>query len=880
MAANLGEKFRETALKDPGRIAIQSKKDGKWTEISYSELNDKIESLAASLLEQGIKKGDRVAIILENGPNWPVIFFATVSIGAIVVPINPEASHEAIENILKDSGCKITFRADSDRFKKGLKKDFQKFIIKPHDTVCILYTSGTTDEPKGVVLSHGNLLSNAASLRKSNIITERDNIVSILPLHHAYSLTVTMLLPLLFGGRIVYPGSIKGEAIVEAMQEVNPTVFVAVPRIFYLFHQKITEKLAKIPFPLNVLIKVIAELLYKFRNKTGINAARYLFCSVQRKFGKSLRIFATGGARLDENVAKDFFKFGFTILEGYGLTETSPVLTFNPFKKPKIGSVGVPVPSVEINILNKNKEGAGEVIARGPNIMEGYYKRPDLTADVIKNGWFHTGDMGYIDGEGYLFLTGRLKDMIVLSSGLNIYPQDVEEAYCKTPPVKEMCVLEVPSKRGTKEIQILWAVVVPDLEYFRKNNEMNLREVIKWNIENISKELPAYKRIMGFTVTLDNLPRTLLGKIKRYAVREHYLPKIVEEGPFKRPRELTGDDKKLMEKDVSRKIVNYLKKETKVKNISPQDTLELDLGIDSLKRIELASGFEKVFDIEIKDEAVWRAFTVRDLIEAMESCLAEEKKETLFSEEEKPFSSDEWNKILRIPPKEENIKRIDLNPGFGARILNFVFDSTFGLITKIYCRPKVEGLENLPRKGPYILFVNHTSYFDGFLVGGPLSAQARLDLFFIGFKAYFDVPVVHRLVKTARLIPLNFSTHFLEALRSSYYVLKNGKNLCIFPEGARSFGGKILVFKKGFGILAKESGAKLVPVFIDEAFKAWPRTSAFPRPHPVTVKFGKPLDPDRLEKEGLEMGAEDSYAAICMAARKALIGIAQSPKSR
>ncbi len=885
MDANLGERFRRSALEEPNRIAIQSKKDGKWTEISYGELNNRIESLGARLIERGVGKGDRVTIILENGPEWPVIFFAVVSIGAIAVPINPEASREAIDNILKDSACKITFRADLADIKgsrsAGDRPGCQPGAdCKPDETACILYTSGTTDEPKGVMLSHRNLLSNEASLYKLKILTEKDKVVSILPLHHAYSLTTTMLLPLLCGATIVYPGSIRGETVTEAMREVNPTLFMVVPQILYAFHGKITEKFKKIPFPLNVLVKIITAFLCDIRNRTGINLSRYIFCGIHRKFGNRLRMFVTGGAKLESKAAGDLFKFGFTMLEGYGLTEASPVLTFNPLKKSKIGSVGVPIPNVKIDICGKNKDRAGEVLAQGPNIMKGYYKRPDLTAGVIKDGWFHTGDIGYIDKDGYLFLTGRLKDVIVMSSGLNVYPADIEEAYEKAPPIKEMCVFEILHKRGKGETWILWAVVVPDLGYFRKHNEMNLREVVKANIEMISKQLPAYKRVMGFTVTLDELPHTVLGKVKRYLIKDLYLSRITEKSDLEAKKELTEDEKEFMEKPVSKKIVSYLKKDTGVSDIKPQDTLELDLGIDSLKRVELAAAFEKIFNVKIKDESVWRAFTVKDLIAAAEARLAEKGKGGPLSEEEKSFGPDEWGKILCVPPKKENKEKIGLRPGPSARLLSLAYDLTFGFMLKVFFNLRAEGLENIPDKGPYIIFANHTSYFDPLIITVPLSMRQRLDLFFIGFKALFDLPVVRRLIVIGRLIPLNFTAHFLEALRSCYYILKNGKNLCIFPEGMRSFEPKVSEFKKGFGILAKETGAKLLPVFIEGAFEAWPRTATLPKRHPIRVKFGKPLDVEKLRKEGLEMGAKDDYAAICMAGKKALIDIGQDLKSR
>ncbi|MGB2706321.1 MAG: AMP-binding protein [Candidatus Omnitrophota bacterium] len=900
MVQNLRDSFKETSVKYASRIAIQYKKDDKWIDIPYDKFRNNMESLASFLLEGGIKKDDKIAILLDNRSEWPLIFFATVSIGAISIPISPESIRREIENILKDSECKIlfvnknSFLLEENTFgkypfiKKIISVDSAEFTdaIKSHrgpgdidikidafDLACILYTSGTTDAPKGVMLSHKNLLSNCESLYGLNLVSQKDSVISILPLHHAFPLTVTMILPLLYGGRIFYPGTMRGEDLLKAMQEINPTVFVAVPQIFYLLCQKSAERLKKIPFPFSFLFKIIVGFLYKLRDKTGVNLTRLLFRGLHRKFGGRLRLFVSGGAKLDEDVERTLFKFGFTILDGYGLTETSPVLTMNPLKKPKIGSVGLPIPGVELKIKDKDKSGVGEVIVRGRNVMQGYYRREDLTAEVIKDGWFHTGDLGYIDKDGYLFLTGRLKEVIVLSSGLNIYPEEIEEAYSKHAPVKEMCVFEVSTRKGPEKALVLWAIVRPDLEFFRKFGEVNLENVIKERLDNVSRTLAPYKRIIGFSITLEKLPRTPLGKIKRFAVKEIYAGKIIEEKEsVSKPKELSKEDLGIMELESGKKIISYLKKQTKVKKaVTPSDLLELDLGIDSLGRLELGSGLEKIFNIKIKDEIIGRAFTVKDLIAGIESLLKEETQGLPTSEKEITSGPGYWNRLFQVLPEKENLEKIDLNPGFGAWLVDFLFTSLLYIFFKIFYNFRVEGKDNFPKKSPYILYVNHTSYFDGFLVGAALPNFPRLDLFFVGFRPYLNVPVTRNLVKIGRVIPLDFSSHLLEALRSCYYVLKNGKNLCLFPEGLRTLDGNINEFKKGFGVLAKESKAKVVPVILEGSYQAWPRTSKFPKRHPIKVKFGKVLEPQALEREGFKMGAKDSYEAICIAAREALL---------
>jgi long-chain acyl-CoA synthetase len=896
---NLREKFKDASAKYSDKTAIQYKKDDEWCEISHAVFRDNVESLSSFLLKEGVKNRDKIAILLDNRPEWPLVFFAAVSIGAVSVPIDPESSPEEIENILRHSGCKIVYTGggaildkilasnaassakiisvDSDEFKNALNFERMSDVeeeIFPSDLACILYTSGTTDEAKGVMLSHENLVSNSESLDRLALFKHGESVISILPLHHTYPLMITLILPLLYGGRIIYPGTIRAEALFKAMKETNPVFFVGVPQIFHLFYQHTRERLRKIPWPLSVFFDILIDCLYAVRNKTGINLSRFLLWGLHRRFGSRLRLFINGGAKLNEDAEKSLIKFGFTLVNGYGLTETSPVLTLTPVKKPKIGSAGLPIPGVEVRIEGKDESGSGEVIARGPNIMKGYYKRDDLTAQVMRDGWFHTGDLGYIDEDGYLFLTGRSKELIVLSSGLNINAEEIEEAYLKHTPAKEMCVFEVPDRKGREDGLMLWAVLVPDLEVFKKYGEVNLRAVIKERLDNVSRNLSPHKRIKGFSITLKKLPRTPLGKIKRFVVKDMYMPEIAREKGAFGAKELSREDLELMEENAAQKIINYLKKETKVKDIVPGDSLELDLGVDSLGRIELASGLEKVFNTKIEDEIIGKSFTVRDLIIGIRS-LPKEGGEAPGTREEKVVDeSDYWKSIFQVLPKKENLEKIDLKPGLGSWLAGFFFISFHYMLFKIFYDLKVEGRGNFPKRGPYILYANHTSYFDGFLIAASLPRFPRLDLFFLGFRAYLTVPIIRNLIKIGRVVPIDFSSHLLDALRSCYYVLKNGKSLCIFPEGLRTLDGNINEFKRGFGILVKEAEpVSVVPIILEGSFEAWPRTSKFPKRHPIKVRYGEALTPEELEKKGFSMGAKDSYEAICIAARDTLINL-------
>ncbi len=853
MNDTLIKRFNDAVVAGQDKAAITCKKDDAWVDISYSELKQAIDALSEFLSKESAGKNDKVALMLKNRPEWPVIFFAVLSLGAVVVPVSPDAEAEEIIRVLNDSDARLVFLGnESSRIENEIKSRcgqvkkiisvdapvFSSFLdsrfrgndiaggidLRSDDIACILYTSGTTDNPKGVMLSHANLLSNADSIKSLNIITENGKILSILPLHHIYPLTVTVIIPLVLGGTIIYPGTILGEGLLEAMSRTLPTAFVAVPQVFYLFHQKMADALKRIPFPIKIFIDCLSRALYAVRMKTGINLSRVLFRKMHSPFGKSMRLFISGGAKLDEKVEKDLLRFGFTILEGYGLTETSPILTLNRPGKIKIGSTGVCVPGVTIKIASPDEKGVGEVIARGANIMKGYYKRDDLTAEVLKDGWFYTGDLGYIDKEGYLFLTGRSKDIIVLSSGLKVYPDEIERIYGVCPPIKELYVFEAPAGKGPGGSRVLWAVVVPNLDFFKKNTEVNLREVIKGHIENVSTQIPAHKRLMGFTIIMEPLPRTLLGKLKRFAVKKKYLAESPGAGAeAQNVKEASPDELLMLEGDIAKKVTGYLKNYARIdRQVLPGDALELDLGVDSLGRIEVASGLEKILNIKISGETMSAVFTVKDLINACER-----------------LSSGNIGEVKKAG-------EIDIKPSFISNAVHSFVIDLIGLFFKIFYALKIEGSENVPKNGPYIIYANHTSFFDGLIIAASVPRYARTGLFFIGFKQYFDLPVIRNLIKIGNIIPLDFSDNLSKALGGAIYVMKNGKGVCLFPEGRLGIDGKIHDFKKGFEVLAKESGARLVPAFIDGAINAWPRTRRLPKLCKIKVKFGPSLGNDKV----------------------------------
>lgn len=892
--------FANLAHQFPERVCFQIKKDSVWEEWTYKDTENLSLRIGSFLVREGFQKGDFAVICMENRPEWAAIYLGIMFAGLTCVPLDPQLTEHEIETIINDCGAKILFtshRIFLEKIVHKIKKGLSKIVIVdmdveeenlvglaqvksslpkdaafpevfPEDVASLIYTSGTTDKPKGVMLTHKNFCSNFRSIYKLKLFSDKDNFISILPLHHSYPFMVTLLTPLLGRARITYASSLRSDELLKLMQEAGVTVLVGVPQLFYMFYTHILEGIKKIPFFIRMPLLGLIEILWQIRRLCSINLNKLLLSKIHSPFGKSLRFFASGGAKLNEEATRFLVKTGFTILEGYGLTETSPVTTFNPLKKQKIGSAGRVIPDVEIKIANPDEKGEGEIAIKGLNVMKGYYKRDEETLSVLRDGWFYSGDLGHIDKEGYLFITGRQKEIIVLSSGKNIYPEEIESHYIKSSYIKEICVLGV----GGTEEEKLCAVVVPDTEYCRKTTEVNLYEKLKWELESLSEGLAAYKRIKGFIVAKEELPRTRLGKMKRYEIKYKYQDELkgVKLKDKSEETPATDEELKVLSSDVGRKVIEALKKHTKLeRRICLVDHLELDLGIDSLTRVELEVALERSLNIPISNELMAKVFTVKELILEIEklSLGKEVRKDAVL----KVSNHDVWSDILKIKPSEDVLKKLDLSPGFPSRLAVFLFAEMSLIVFKIFWRLKIVGAKNIPRKGAYILCANHGSYMDGFIICASVPAILRKELFFVGFEAFFKVFLLRNMIKIMRVIPIDPGVNLVEAMQFCAHALRNDKIVCIFPEGNRTPDGEVKEFKKGIGILAKELNVPLLPVYISGSYESWPRTKTLPRLHPIRIIFGKPFAFEELKKEGLKLGAQDDYEAIALGIREEVI---------
>jgi long-chain acyl-CoA synthetase len=536
-----------------------------------------------------------------------------------------------------------------------------------------------------------------------------------------------------------------------------------------------------------------------------------VFSKVHEAFGGNVKFMVSGGAKLDPKIAKDFFTLGFTVIEGYGLTETSPIVTFNPPDRIKLGSVGIPIKGVQVRLSEE-----GEVLVRGPNVMKGYWNRPKETEEVIINGWLYTGDLGDMDEEGYLYIKGRKKEIIVLGTGKNVNPEEIENMLLESSDlIKEVGVLELEGK--------LHALIYPDLEKAKERGVVNLHETLKWEVvDRVNRKLPEWKRIAGFKLTDRELPKTRLGKLRRFMLPELY--RRAEE--IKRAEK---EDREVFATEEGRLIKEYLERETG-KEVLPSHHIELDLGLDSLGKVELMSFLERTFGVSVGEEELTKHSTVKELIEFVRS-----------GKEKVELKEVKWGDILREAPPYD-IKDYPLLFRLGRKVLHLFF--------KLYNRVEVEGLENLSRP-PFILAPNHASYMDAFLIASVLPEDIAKDTFFVGEEAFFRNPLTKLFAELSHVITVNINRRLKESLQKVSRVLNKGKAVVIFPEGARTRTGRLMEFKKGVAVLSRELNVPIVPVAIKGTYEAWSIYDKFPKPKRVKVIFGKPINPDGKSYEEL-----------------------------
>lgn len=537
------------------KLALEDLNAYPISQLSYKELLENVLRFGKALNQIGLKPRTHIALIGENRVQGGLTYLTAMAFNYVIVPIDKNLSSNEILNIIHESDSEAivfseTFSSLLYESRNALRK-LKHFIsmdlksknhlaysmpqlirdtlpsaiselprIEPGELSEIIFTSGSLGRAKGVMLSQKNLASNLMSMTSMIKIDRHDRFLSVLPIHHTYECTCGLLCPLYMGSSVHYARSLK--TIAEDMQKAKPTIFLGVPLLYDKLFKKIMKGIEE-----DKIKSIIVPPLLKissFAGKIGLkNLPKKLFNELHEKFGGNVRLFIVGGAAPDPMVAKGMREFGFNFVQGYGLTETSPILTLNQIDNFKDEAAGIPLPGVEIKINNPDSEGIGEIYAKGENVMLGYYKNDKLTNEVLEHGWFKTGDLGFFDKEGFLHIAGRKKNVIIAKDGHNVFPEELEDMLNRSPYIMEVLVA---GEKDSKHDEVITAKIVIDaeavIEYSNKKNvpitKELINEIIGNEIKEVNKRLPVYKQIRRFYIREKEFEKTTTQKIKRYLV--------------------------------------------------------------------------------------------------------------------------------------------------------------------------------------------------------------------------------------------------------------------------------------------------------------------------------------------------------------------------
>ncbi|MEK6335842.1 MAG: AMP-binding protein [Acidobacteriota bacterium] len=877
---DLVELFETTTKRHATRVAMRIERDGRNEQYTYADLRELATRAAAFFASHKIAAGSRVMLFSHNAPEWGMTYFGVLKAGATCIPVDPESSAKEVVNFarageasgivisqklkdehpdlpdkLKAAGLEgVKFWTFDDVFElPDEKTEDERIALLPQrvtaqSVASLIFTSGTTGRPKGVMLSHRNLTSMVSMLAAIFDMDTSDGVLSVLPLHHTFEFSTGFLTPLSRGAQITYLPELTSEHLAKAIKNGHVTGMVGVPALWELLHRRIKNRL----HDSGKWVGETADLLMRFnawlRDQTPLNFGQLIFYPIHEGMGGRIRYFISGGSALNEKVQRDFQGLGFTILEGYGLTEASPVLTVTrPENRMLAGTVGKSLPGVEVRISDPDPSGVGEVIARGPNVMLGYFGNEEATREALVDRWLYTGDLGRLDDEGNLYLVGRSKEIIVDTNGKNVYPDEVEEVYQDSPYIKELSVIGLPDGIGEK----VACLVVPDPEYDIALSRTELRKKIEEHFREVSAKLPYYKRVKVMHFTDDELPRTATRKVKRREVLN--LMQQMEEGvqpdPSAADEAITSDAFWLL--DIVATVSSRANDEVSI------NTRMGDLGFDSLMFVELATAIENAGGSLTAPERLNEVQDVRELL-------------TVVSRQPTSSTKREAAKLKLEPEKDDEIQV----PEFLKTIGNKTVDLAQRALYERLLRTKYEGKTNIPYHTNCIVAANHSSHLDMGLVkmalgdaGEELVALAAADYFFdTKYKrAYME--------NFTNLVPMERSGSLRQSLRHARSYLDRGYNALIFPEGTRSMSGQMADFKPVIGYLALASRVGILPVYLRGTYEAFPKGSTFLKSRDVGARIGRFIPIEELEEMTAGLARAEAYRLIAERVRHDVVNL-------
>lgn len=850
---SLTELFEAATHTHRHRVACQYLRRGGDEHLTYGELRKLAFRVGGFLSAQGIQREDRVLLVAENRPEWVAAYFGIILAGATVVPVDAQAKPEEIVRIAAAAGAKgalISPRTGRRLMLEGADPSAiaatgaQLWLLdqavcwkeplprsqEPARLASIIFTSGTTGTPKGVMLTHRNFTFEVSRLVGVFNLGVDDNLLSVLPLHHTFEFSAGLLTPLSRGARMTYLSELTPKALNHALKQ-GVTGLIGVPALWELLQRKIAGEFEdKGALPRLILEGVQATNAF-LRQYFDTNAGPLLAYPIHRALGGRLKHLVSGGAALNPEVADFFRSLGFNLTEGYGLTETAPVLTVaDPRKKHVAGSVGRALPGIELRIDRADGEGVGEVLARGPNVMAGYFANEEATRAVLDaDGWLHTGDLGRLDAKANLFLVGRQKDLIVDTDGRNVYPDEVEELYAGHAAIKELSVVGLP-QGGRERVA---ALVVP------RDADGATRQAITEHLRVVSEGLPFHKRIKVWRTWEGELPRTATRKVRRPDVRT-ILERLIEtreriDGVV--PSEV-GSQEALQV--VRQLLAAVLGKD--VASIDPEARLTADLGLDSLMFVELGAALEARLGVEVASDQLMGIERVRDLAPLLQRHKSLPRAVT-------PAHSREGS--LPVPALMRTL---------GRKALGFSQQQFYERVMRM----KVDGRHHIPVHTGFIVVANHTSHLDAGFVKMALGDYGR-NLVTLAAQDYFFGSTLRRTYfeNFTNVLPIERHGNVKQSLRRALETLRRGHTLLLFPEGTRSSDGALQSFKSSLGYLALHARVPVLPIYLRGTHAAMPKGSVlWPRQRRIGATIGQPLEVDALERLSAGSPQGEAYRLV------------------
>ena len=875
---DLLELFETSTKRHETRVAMRIERDGRKEQYTYADLRELATRAAGFLAAEGIKPGDRVMLVSNNAPEWGMSYFGVLKAGATCIPCDPESSTNEILNFARAGNaagviCSEAVLNEHPDLRERLQQQgltrlwtYQEVFVLPDEetedqriallpqrahaqsVASLIFTSGTTGQPKGVMLSHRNLTSMVSMLSSVFDMTTRDGVLSVLPLHHTFEFSTGFLTPLSRGAQITYLPELTSDALARAIKNGHVTGMVGVPALWELLHRRIKNRLYERS---DWIGKVADNLIYAnawMRDKTQFNFGQVLFYPIHEGLGGRIRYFISGGSALSEKIQRDFHGLGFTILEGYGLTEASPVLTVTrPEDRMLTGTVGKALPGVEVRIAEPDASGVGEVIARGPNVMLGYYEDEAATRKTLVERWLYTGDLGRVDDDGNLYLVGRSKEIIVDTNGKNVYPDELEEIYGNSPYVKELSIVGLADGIGEK----VACLVVADDEFDISLSRAALHRLVEEHFREVSASLPYYKRVKVLHFTDIELPRTATRKVKRREVVQ--IMESLEETQKSGRRGSVQDTAKadsMWLLGVVATVANRPRSEVSI------DSRLSDLGFDSLMFVELATAIEGAGGSISAPE---RFNEIQDV------------KELLTVVNRQPTAA--VKEATRIDDRRKDDDEIHI-PAFVRTAGNKAGDFLQRFLYEQFLRAHYDGRSNIPPHTNFLVAANHASHLDMGLTKMALGEYGK-DLVALAAADYFFDTKYKRAVMEnfTNLVPMERTGSLRQSLRHAKSFLDRGYNALIFPEGTRSMTGIMADFKPVVGYLALHARVGILPMFLNGTYDAMPKGTTIIKNRDVGARIGRFLEIEELEEMTKGIPRTEAYRLIAARVRHEVVNL-------